>query len=101
MAKTSVIARDQKRRKLELKYRSKRKELKLLILNPSTPDDQKYEAIDKLNKLPRNSSRVRLRNRCQLTGRGRGVYRQFGLSRIKFRELALQGLLPGVTKASW
>ncbi|MDA8791682.1 30S ribosomal protein S14 [Bacteriovoracaceae bacterium] len=101
MAKISTIVKDQRKRKLELRYRTKRAELKKIIIDENKSDDERFEASVKLNKLPRNSSRVRVRNRCILTGRGRAVYRQFGLSRIKFRELAHQGLIPGVTKASW
>lgn len=101
MAKISTIVKDQRKRKLELRYRTQRAELKKIIIDEDKTDEERLEASLKLNKLPRNSSKVRLRNRCILTGRGRGVYRQFGLSRIKFRELANQGLIPGVTKASW
>ncbi len=89
MAKTSVIARQTKREKLVAKYAKKRAELK------AAGD---YEG---LQKLPRNSSPVRLKNRCQVTGRPRGYLRAFGLSRIKFRELAREGKIPGVKKASW
>lgn len=101
MAKISTIVKDQRKRKLEQRYRTQRAELKKIIIDEDKTDEERFEASVKLNKLPRNSSKVRLRNRCILTGRGRGVYRQFGLSRIKFRELANQGLIPGVTKASW
>ncbi len=89
MAKTSVIARQQKREKLVAKYAKKRAELK------AAGD------AEGLQKLPRNSSPVRLKNRCQVTGRPRGYIRAFGLSRIKFRELAREGKIPGVKKASW
>ena len=89
MAKTSVIARGKKREKLVAKYAAKRAALK------AAGD---YEG---LQKLPRNSSPVRLKNRCQVTGRPRGYLRAFGLSRIKFRELAREGKIPGVKKASW
>ncbi|NBV13022.1 MAG: 30S ribosomal protein S14 [Sphingobacteriia bacterium] len=89
MAKKSIIARQQKREAMVLKYAEKRKALK---------EAGDYAA---LSLLPKNSSPVRLRNRCKLTGRPRAYLRQFGLSRIKFRELALAGRIPGVTKASW
>ena len=89
MAKKSITARQQKREKLVAKYAELRKQLK---------EEGRY---DELDKLPRNSSRVRLRNRCQLTGRPRGYIREFGVSRVAFRRLALEGKIPGVTKASW
>lgn len=89
MARKSVIARELKRRKLVAKYADLRKELK------AAGD---YEALD---KLPKNSSSVRLHNRCQLTGRPKGYMRHFGVSRVTFREMALKGLIPGITKASW
>lgn len=89
MAKKSVIARERKREKLVAKYAKKREELK------AAGD---YDALD---KLPRNSSRVRLHNRCKLTGRPRGYMRKFGMSRVTFREMASDGKIPGVTKASW
>jgi small subunit ribosomal protein S14 len=101
MAKISTIVKNERKIKMELKYREKRAALKKIIIDENASDDDRYDAMVKLNKLPRNSSRVRVKNRCVLTGRGRGVYRQFGISRIKFRELAHQGLIPGVTKASW
>jgi small subunit ribosomal protein S14 len=89
MAKKSVEARQRKREKLVAQYAERRKTLK---------EAGDYAALD---KLPRNSSKVRLRNRCQLTGRPRGYVRMFGISRIKFRDLASDGKIPGVTKASW
>lgn len=89
MAKESIKARDRKRRRLVEKYAEKRAELK------AAGD---WEALD---KLPRNSSPVRVRNRCKLTGRPRGYIRQFGISRVTFREMALAGKIPGVTKANW
>ncbi|MDW7694995.1 30S ribosomal protein S14 [Flammeovirgaceae bacterium SG7u.111] len=89
MAKESVKAREVKRQKLVAKYAAKRAELKA---------NGDYEALD---KLPRNSSKVRLHNRCKLTGRPKGYMRKFGISRVTFRELASQGKIPGVTKASW
>ena len=89
MSKKSIIARNAKRVKLVAKYAEKRKELK---------KSGDYKALD---KLPKNASPVRLKNRCQLTGRPRGYMRVFGVSRLKFRELALFGKIPGITKASW
>jgi small subunit ribosomal protein S14 len=89
MARKSVIAREKKREKLVKKYAALRAELKA------------EGRWDELDKLPKNSSKVRLHNRCQLTGRPKGYMRQFGLCRVKFRELALQGKIPGITKASW
>ncbi|WMX14813.1 MULTISPECIES: 30S ribosomal protein S14 [unclassified Aureispira] len=89
MARKAVIAREKKREKLVAKYAKLRAELKA---------KGDYEALD---KLPKNSSKVRLHNRCQLTGRPKGYMRQFGISRVTFREMALKGLIPGITKASW
>lgn len=89
MAKKSVEARQRKRERLVAKHATKRKELK---------ENGEWELLD---KLPKNSSKVRLRNRCALTGRGRGYVRMFGISRIKFRDLASEGKIPGVTKSSW
>ena len=101
MAKTSVKNRQAKREKLVRKYAAKRAEFKRLSNDQSLTPEARLDAREKLAALPRNSSPVRLRNRCVMTGRGRGVYREFMLSRIAFRELALQGLLPGIQKASW
>jgi len=101
MAKKSVIYRNKKREKLVAKYADKRASLKKILANPDTPEDEFYKVQAKLTKLPKNSSPVRLVNRCTLTGRPRATIRKFGLSRISFRELALQGKIPGVIKASW
>ena len=100
MAKKSMIERDRKRFKLIQKYQSKRNSLKQDINNASSMEE-KLQLHRKLQKLPRNSSPVRLRNRCSITGRPRGFFRDFGLSRHLLREYSLQGLLPGVRKASW
>lgn len=89
MARKAVIARERKREKMVAKYAKLRAELKA---------KGDYDALD---KLPKNSSKVRLHNRCQLTGRPKGYMRQFGISRVTFREMALKGLIPGITKASW
>lgn len=101
MAKLSSIVKNEKRKKLAEKFEPKRAELRKKVVDSSLSDDQRWEAVVKLQKLPRNANRNRVRNRCVLTGRSRGVYKKFGLSRIKFRELALEGMLPGITKASW
>lgn len=101
MAKKSAIAKQKRREKLVELKREKRESLKKVILNPRSSDEEKNNAVLALNKLSRNSSPVRLRNRCQLTGRPRGFLRKFALSRISFRELSSQGMIPGIVKASW
>ena len=101
MAKTALINREQKRRKAVKKFAAKRAELNAIINNSRVSDEERTAARDKLQKLPRNSSPVRLRNRCALTGRPRGVYSKFGLARSKLRDIAMRGEIPGVTKASW
>lgn len=101
MAKTSKIERDKQRREMVARYAKKRAELKELIRDPKTDDEKRFEAVQKLAELPRNSSAVRIRNRCRLTGRSRAYYRKFGLSRIALRDLALRGELAGVKKSSW
>lgn len=101
MAKKASIQRNLKRQRLVEKYADQRAELKAILSNPETSDEDFFNAQRQLAKLPRNSSRVRLRNRCNLTGRPRAHIRRFGLSRITFRELALAGRIPGVTKSSW
>jgi small subunit ribosomal protein S14 len=101
MPKTSSIERNKKRIRLVDKHAAKRAELKAVLANPATTDDEFFAAQKKLNKLPRNSSKVRIRNRCSLSGRPRGFNRRFGVSRITLRELALAGKIPGVTKSSW
>jgi small subunit ribosomal protein S14 len=101
MAKKSVIERNKKRERMVARYASKRAALKKIIADPEVSEEEFYAAQAKLAKLPRNSSVVRLVNRCTLTGRPRATIRKFGLSRISFRELALQGKVPGVIKASW
>ncbi|HET6604347.1 MAG TPA: 30S ribosomal protein S14 [Xanthomonadaceae bacterium] len=101
MAKTSVIERDRKRAKLVRKHAAKRAELKKIIVSEKASYEAKLEANIALQKLPRDSSPVRLRNRCELTGRGRGVYRKFGLGRNKLREATMRGDVPGLRKASW
>ena len=101
MAKLSLINREEKRRKLVAQFAKKRAALQAIIDNESMSDAERYEARLKLQQLPRNASPVRLRNRCQMTGRPRGVFRKFGLCRNKIRELAFKGEIPGVVKASW
>jgi small subunit ribosomal protein S14 len=101
MAKLAVKLREQKRRKTVEKFKVRRQTLQELLQSPRVSDEDKEAARAKLQKLPRDASPVRLRNRCALTGRPRGVYRKFGLGRIKLRELALRGEVPGVIKASW
>ncbi len=101
MAKLALKLREQKRRKTVDKFRARRRALLETLQNPRTPDEEREAAREKLQKLPRNASPVRLRNRCALTGRPRGVFRKFGLGRNKLRDLALKGEVPGVIKASW
>jgi len=101
MAKKSMIAREDKRKKLVKKYDTKRKSLKEIIRNPSTTFEDKESAQLQLQKLPRDSSVSRVRNRCNLTGRPHGYYRKFGLSRNKLREATMRGDVPGLVKASW
>jgi small subunit ribosomal protein S14 len=101
MAKTSVINREKKRREAVKKYAARRKELLEITNNMKLSVEERYAAREKLQKLPRDASPVRLRNRCALTGRPRGVYRKFGLARGKLRLLALHGEIPGMIKASW
>jgi len=101
MAKTSAIQRNLKRIKLEKKYKNKRAKLKKIISNKKLPLNERFDAQLKLSKLPRNSAKIRIRNRCEITGRPHGVYRKLRISRIALRELAAQGKIPGMTKSSW
>ena len=101
MAKKSMIAREVKRQKLVQKNLAKREALKAIIVSLNASEDEKIAAELKLQKLPRDSSPSRLRNRCNLTGRPHGFYRKFGLGRNKLRESVMRGDVPGVTKASW
>jgi small subunit ribosomal protein S14 len=101
MAKKSMVNRETKRTKLALRYASKRLELKAIIIDPESSFDEREDAVIKLQKLPRDSSPVRGRNRCRLTGRPHGFYRKFGLSRNELRRLAMEGHVPGLVKASW
>ena len=101
MAKTSVINRDLKRRETVKKFAAKRAELQAIITDLKLSEEIRYAARLKLQAMPRDSSPVRLRNRCALTGRPRGVFSKFGLGRTKLREFAMRGEVPGVIKASW
>jgi small subunit ribosomal protein S14 len=101
MAKTSMIARETKRTRTAAKCAAKRAALKSVISNVKATDEEKWDAQIKLQKMPRDASPSRQRNPCQLTGRPHGVYRKFGLCRIKLREAAMRGDVPGLTKASW
>jgi small subunit ribosomal protein S14 len=101
MAKTSKIKKNEQRREIVARYAARRQELKAIIKNPTSSEDQRAEAYASLRKMPRDASPVRIRNRCEMSGRPRAYLRQFGLARIAFRDMALAGLIPGVRKASW
>lgn len=101
MAKKSMIARELKRTKAVDKFAAKRNELKTIITSPNSSEDEVWEAVIKLQKLPRNGSPSRGQRRCQVTGRPHAVYRKFGLCRNKLREAAMRGDVPGLVKASW
>ena len=101
MAKSSMVNRDIKRKKLVAKHATKRQELKKVLASTTASYEEKMEASAKLQKLPRDSSPSRVRNRCELTGRPRGVYKKFGLGRNKLREATMRGDVPGLRKASW
>jgi small subunit ribosomal protein S14 len=101
MAKTSKLARNAQRQELVARYAERRAALKAIIRNENSTPEARADAYAKLRKLPRDSSAVRIRNRCSMSGRPRAFVRQFGLSRIALREMALNGLIPGVRKASW
>jgi small subunit ribosomal protein S14 len=101
MAKLALVNREQKRRKTVAKFAARRAALLATINDAQRSDEERQEAREKFQQLPRNSSPVRLRNRCRLTGRPRGVFRKFGLGRNKLREIALRGEIPGLIKASW
>jgi small subunit ribosomal protein S14 len=101
MATKAKVNHNNKRKVLVERYRAKRVELRKASVNQNLPIEERMAARQALTKLPRNSSEIRVRNRCALTGRPRGVLRKFGLARMVFRELALEGKIPGVTKSSW
>jgi small subunit ribosomal protein S14 len=96
-----MVNREIKRNRLVQKYAAKRAELKAAIINPSLSEEERTAAVEKLNKMPRDASSVRVRNRCNITGRPHGYYRKFGLGRNKLREAAMRGDVPGLVKASW
>lgn len=101
MAKTSMVEKNKRRQKLSKQHLAKRSALKKIVMDRSRPIEERFEAQVKLNELPRNGARIRVRSRCELTGRPRAVYRKFKLSRVGLRDLASRGQLPGVVKASW
>ena len=101
MAKTSVVERQKKREILVKRHWDKRQELKKRAVDMKLSEEERQDARTALNKMPRDTAPTRLRSRCQLTGRPRGVYKKFKVSRLTFREMALFGLIPGMTKASW
>ena len=101
MAKQSMIQREKKRAKLAARFSEKRASIKAIIKNTETSEEDRWDAVIKLQSLPRDSSLVRKRNRCGLTGRPHGYYRKFGLARNKLREAAMRGDVPGLVKASW
>jgi small subunit ribosomal protein S14 len=101
MAKTSAVEKDKKRRQMVHRYAAKRAELKKLIMDQSKPIEERFRAQLELAALPRNSSKTRIRNRCEVTGRSRAYYRKLRMSRIALRELGNSGLIPGLVKSSW
>jgi|TARA_B100000959_G_C14848381_1_gene569029 small subunit ribosomal protein S14 len=101
MAKTSAINRNLKRIRLSKKFNEKRKKLKKIIMDKKISLDERFKAQLKLSKLPRNSSKTRIKNRCEITGRSHSVYRKLKISRIALRELTLSGKIPGMVKSSW
>tara|TARA_B100000282_G_C31706501_1_gene478947 strand:- start:127 stop:432 length:306 start_codon:yes stop_codon:yes gene_type:complete len=101
MSKRSIVERNKKRVRLFKKYKNKHDKLLKIANNKNISPEEQFKARLKLSKIPRNASKVRIRNRCIVTGRGRGVLRKFNLSRIAFRELSSMGQIPGITKSSW
>ena len=101
MAKLSSVNKNNKRIKLSNRFYKKRNELKKIIMDKKLPLDERFKAQQKLSKLPRNSAKIRVRNRCQITGRPHGVYRKLKISRIALRKLGLEGKIPGMVKSSW
>ena len=101
MAKTSAIQRNLKRIRMTKKFMNRRKKLKAIIKNRKLPLNERFEAQLKLTKLPKNSAKTRIRNRCEITGRPHGVYRKLKISRIALRQMASAGQIPGMTKSSW
>ncbi|NKB45376.1 MAG: 30S ribosomal protein S14 [Alphaproteobacteria bacterium] len=101
MAKKSAVQRDLKRRRMAAQQSERRAELKALVMDRTSSPEERFEAALKLAEMPRNGSKVRIHNRCEVTGRPRGVYRKFKLGRIKLRDLASRGQIPGMVKSSW
>ena len=101
MAKKSTVNRNKKRIALTLKFANRRKELKKIVMNRKLSLDERFKAQMKLSKLPKDSSKIRIKNRCEITGRSHGVYRKLKISRIALRQLTLQGKVPGMIKSSW
>ena len=101
MAKTSTVERNKKRCRMARSFANKRATLKAIVMDHDTTDEDRFAAVLKLAQVPRNSAKVRIRNRCELTGRPRATYRKFKLSRIKLRDLASKGQIPGMVKSSW
>ena len=101
MAKTSMIEKNKRRERMSENKAETRAKLKAIIKNKETPMEERFDAVMRLARMPRNSAKIRVRNRCELTGRPRGVYRKFKLCRIKLRDLASAGQIPGVVKSSW
>jgi len=101
MAKTSAIQRNLKRIRMAKKFEKRRKKLKQIVRNKKLPLNERFDAQLKLSKLPKNSSKIRIRNRCEITGRPHGVYRKLRISRIALRQMASSGKIPGMTKSSW
>jgi len=101
MAKTNMVEREKRRARIVKRYAAKRAQLKELIRDPRTSPEERTAAQARLQSMPRDASPSRMRNRCNITGRSRGVYRKFGLSRQKIREVAMRGEIPGLAKASW
>lgn len=101
MAKTSMVEREKRRARMVAKYAKKRAALRAMVRDPKATDEQRWDAQAALQKLPRDANPVRMRSRCELTGRPRGVYQRFGLGRNKLREAAMRGDVPGLVKSSW
>ena len=101
MAKTSSVEKNNRRRKMTAKYAKKRAELKAVVMNRETSPEERIQAVMKLAELPRNGAKVRIRNRCEVTGRPRAFYRKLKMSRLALRELGNQGMIPGLVKSSW
>ena len=101
MAKLSSINKNNNRIKLSNKFYKKREKLKKIVMNKKLPFEERFKAQQKLSKLPRNSAKIRVMNRCQITGRPHGVYRKLKISRIALRDMASSGKIPGITKSSW